>query len=182
MKVVCLCFTFLFLLVSSQEQCYKFTWVGAVNGKVNDTNCNAITRHKDVPCYSPLVWTDGTNSHNQPDIDAIVNQCKTGQTVSGEKCDPFCTKNDDVCIKMTYYQRDRENTIVNVSSFCGKGVESTDEGAAIKDSCHIQKNVDNTGKDLEVCFCDTGLCNLGFSVHNINLFLIIMAFAAIFLT
>ena len=67
------------------------------------------------------MWTDnGPDSHNQPDPGAIAEACLNGETTNGEKCHPYCPKNDGVCIKMTYTVRDGSGT-VNYMSRSVKG-------------------------------------------------------------
>ena len=73
-------------------------------------------------------------------------------------CTPFCTKNDNVCVKMTYYQRDVEKTKVKTVSFCGKGTLTSDDNEAVKSGCYTQEN-NQDGLDVEACFCDNDACN-----------------------
>ena len=161
--------------VALQARCWEYTWVGPVDESINATRCSTLQgKDKDRPCFEPLVWTN--QSHNQPNLEQLEEYCKTANTVTGTNCDPFCTKNDDVCIKMTYFTRDGSGTATYTSSFCGKGIETTADGRALKDTCHYQENVDDSGEDLEVCFCDTDTCNGSVKIgHSIVRILILTA-------
>ena len=33
------------------------------------------------PCFEPIVWTNGTNKDNQPDLADLQEKCKQGQTI-----------------------------------------------------------------------------------------------------
>lgn len=148
-------------VVEEAEQeikCYQYTWLGAVEEDTNKTiSCDSKYEHMNIPCYEPLVWTEDPNRQNQPNLTLLKDRCETGN-LQGKVCVPFCSKNDDdVCIKVTYYNRDDEHTPTNTTSFCGKGIDITDDGEAIKDGCITELNVD--GQDVEVCFCNTPFCN-----------------------
>ena len=103
------------------------------------------------------ILISGENSANGPDLDQLEELCSSGGAINGASCNPLCIKSDEVCVKMTYYRRDKHRTIANYSSFCGQGVKVSDGSAAIQDSCHIQHNVN--GYDVEACFCDKDRCN-----------------------
>ena len=159
------------------QRCYEYTWKGPVNDKFNETDqstCGSLNQ-KGMPCFHPFVWTYGEYQDNQPLPEVIAKECETGD-VNGNQCDPTCSKNANTCIKMTYFVRGTDN-IDNATSFCGKGV-STNNGMAIKTGCYTEDNQDNSGYDVEVCFCDTPLCNgaecLITSFHNIILMPLIM--------
>jgi len=148
----------------AEVQCYQYTWVGAKSSNTNSTTCESIKSDSKfgdhIPCFYPLVWTEnGPNSHNQPDPRDIANACANASTSDNQKCNPYCNKNDGMCVKMTYTLRDGSGTVSYMSSFCGKGVDTTDNGHAIGGVCYSQYNVENSGHDLEACFCDNDLCN-----------------------
>ena len=67
-------------------------------------------------------------------------------------------KNEDVCIKMTYFNRDKERTIHKTVSFCGKGQMTTNDNQLIKNGCYSQENTED-GLDVEACFCNEPECN-----------------------
>ena len=49
----------------------------------------------------------GEYKENGPDLEELERLCKSGGAIDGASCNPLCVKNDDVCIKMTYYRRYR---------------------------------------------------------------------------
>lgn len=138
-------------------QCYEFSWMGPEGDDTNKTEGCARLELAGRPCFEPLVWTTGEYKNNGPNTTIIEEKCKQGQTLSGGTCNPLCTKNEDSCVKMTYFKNDDEHTVEYFSSFCGKGFLLSDDGSLIENSCHIQKN--DAGYDVEVCFCDTDRCN-----------------------
>lgn len=151
----------------SKARCFQYTWMGPENELTNTTTSCGNLNQKGIPCFTPFVWTSGPNSGNQPETADIVAFCQgqpgnnngTGGTVAS--CDPFCAKNDDVCIKVTHFLRDSARTVVNTTSFCGKGIDKTNSGASIKNSCFLEKNKGGSGVDMEACFCNNDLCNRG---------------------
>jgi len=158
------------------NKCWKYSWKGPVNDNTNkSTSCDTSPDSETHPCFEPIVWTNGTNKDNQPDLADLQEKCKQGQTIQHKTCIPFCTKNDDVCVKMTYYNRDSEHTIQETVSFCGKGQIETDGNKAIKSGCYTQSNTEE-GLDVEACFCDTDGCNGSISVlaQVNNLFIILL--------
>ena len=82
-------------------------------------------------------------------------------------CSPFCVKNEDVCIKMTYFNRDKERTIHKTVSFCGKGQMTTNDNQLIKSGCYSQENAED-GLDVEVCFCNEPECNSTVKMQDFN--------------
>ena len=127
-------------------QCYEYTWMGPEGDDTNTTQGCAKLELDGRPCFEPLVFTSGPNRNNGPNLTELT-----------ELCNPKCTKNEDSCVKMTYFKRDGEKTVEFYSSFCGKGIMLSKKGAAIQNSCHMQRNLD--GYDVEACFCDGDLCN-----------------------
>ena len=67
-----------------------------------------------LPCFYPLVWTEnGPNSHNQPDPRDIANACANASTSDNQKCNPYCNKNDGMCVKMTYTLIDGSGILIH---------------------------------------------------------------------
>ena len=136
--------------------CYEYTWKGPWNDKFNESDqstCGSLNQ-KGMPCFHPFVWTYGEFKNNQPLPEVIEAQCKLGD-IHGNVCDPTCMKNENTCIKMTYFVRGSDS-IANATSFCGKAMD-TNNGKAMTSGCYKEKNKD--GFDVEVCFCDLHLCN-----------------------
>ena len=71
-----------------------------------DQGCSSAPDQASIPCFEPIVWTNGTYKNNQPDLNDLEHKCAMGQTLEHTICVPFCTKNEDPCIKMTYYNRE----------------------------------------------------------------------------
>ena len=46
--------------------------------KFNTENDDHSETH---PCFEPIVWTNGTNKDNQPDLADLQEKCKQGQTI-----------------------------------------------------------------------------------------------------
>ncbi|XP_059091402.1 uncharacterized protein LOC131886948 [Tigriopus californicus] len=143
-------------------QCYKFSWMGPEGDDTNKTEGCARLEQAGRPCFEPLVWTTGVNKNNGPNTTIIEEKCQQGNTLTGGVCNPLCIKNEDSCVKMTYFKNDDDRTIEYFSSFCGKGFLLSDDGSLLENSCHTQKN--DGGYDVEVCFCDTDRCN---SAHGL---------------
>jgi hypothetical protein len=158
--------------------CYHYTWMGPVGDVTNVTESCGTRELYGVPCFEPLVWTDGQYKANGPNTTQIENKCAQGQTVDGKVCQPLCVKNEDVCVKVTYFRRDEHHTVENYTSFCGQGIKTTSNGAALKNSCHIEKGVG--GYDKEVCFCNKDRCNGAVSARLSGLFLVPALFATTF--
>lgn len=76
------------LLVEDEEedvvnnQCWQYTWLGAVDETTNKTSsCSKSPEFEDIPCFEPIVWTNGTNKHNQPDLSDLEKKCEDGLSV-----------------------------------------------------------------------------------------------------
>lgn len=148
------------MTIAFEARCYQFTWVGAENDDMNTTTCGTLVKKgAATPCFEPLVYTKGVHFRKQPVIQEVVDACEKADTLNGNKCNPYCTKADDICIKMTYFMRDGSGLATNATWFCGQGVETTSDGQPIKNACHYQENVGGSGYDLEACFCDNDRCN-----------------------
>ncbi len=66
------------------NKCWKYTWLGPIADKTNQTTtCDRSPEFDDVPCFSPIVWTNGTNKFNEPNLDELWQACKVGQTIQG---------------------------------------------------------------------------------------------------
>ena len=59
---------------------------------------------------------------------------------------------------MTYYNRDKARTVQKTVSFCGKGIETTEDNQVISSGCHTEYN-NQDGLDVEACFCNAPRCN-----------------------
>lgn len=108
-------------------QCYQFTWLGPWDATNNTENCNYADA-MDIPCFEPIVFTEGEYDHNGPDLEALEQSCAEGGTLNGGTCNPTCPRGDDVCVKMTYFLRDKGRTVANYTSFCGQGFKGRDRG------------------------------------------------------
>ena len=66
-----------------ENKCWKYTWMGPRNEKTNTTQgCYTTPENEHQPCYEPLVWTNGTNKHNQPNLTELWDKCLQGGTES----------------------------------------------------------------------------------------------------
>ena len=65
-----------------ENKCWKYTWMGPVNDNTNrSTSCDNSPENENTPCFEPIVWTNGTNKFNQPDLADLNEKCKQGQTI-----------------------------------------------------------------------------------------------------
>lgn len=136
-------------------ECYQFTWLGPEEDDLNNTRSCDFLVAQDIPCFEPLVWTKGPNRFNGPNLTQIETKCASQDTVDGQQCHPTCTKQDKSCVQMTFYQRDKGNTVLYQTHFCGTGTGN--KGKVIDKGCHKQTNRDDV--DVEVCFCQGDRCN-----------------------
>jgi len=101
-------------------QCWKYTWLGAANERVNRTStCSDYLGDEgeaasNKPCFTPLVWTkNDDNGENQPDLDELE---KASERVPG--CSVHCTPGpSERCIKYTEFSAGK---LSYTSSFCGR--------------------------------------------------------------
>merc|ERR1711935_856143 len=142
-------------LTTTADSCYQYTWVGVeefgMSGNGSFPSCSdledglATQYGREVPCYSPLVWTENDQySANRPDPKDIVAACET------QGCSPFCARGSGKCIKYTIYDRNDESTVSWESSFCGQG--TMDEESVERNRCFTERGV--MGTNHRVCFCD----------------------------
>ena len=68
------------------KRCWQYTWRGPVNERTNTTGqgCSNEANQKHVPCFEPIVWTNGTNKHNQPNLDDLKEKCENGDTLDNK--------------------------------------------------------------------------------------------------
>ena len=65
-----------------ENKCFQYTWLGAVNDKTNTTTaCDISPDTEHVPCFEPIVWTNGTYKFNEPNLSDLRTKCLQGQTV-----------------------------------------------------------------------------------------------------
>lgn len=74
---------------------------------------------------------------------------------------------------MTYFNRDKERSVLKTVSFCGKGVLTTNDNEAIKSGCYLQENNED-GLDVEACFCNDDWCNGSIVTTQVNQILLII--------
>lgn len=68
--------------VESDNKCWKYTWLGAISDTTNETtSCDSSPDAADIPCFAPIVWTNGTNKFNQPNLTDLREQCEQGHSL-----------------------------------------------------------------------------------------------------
>ena len=65
------------------NKCWQYTWLGPVsdNDTITDTTRCENTLDASLPCFGPIVWTDGPYKHNQPDLEELKEKCLSGDTI-----------------------------------------------------------------------------------------------------
>jgi hypothetical protein len=62
-----------------EDVCWRYTWLGAEDENTNrTTNCDTSPEFDSVPCFEPIVWTDGIYKQNQPNKTDLEEKCKSG--------------------------------------------------------------------------------------------------------
>lgn len=65
-----------------KDRCWQFTWLGPIDDRTNKTtSCDTSPENANVPCFEPIVWTNGTYKMNQPNTTDLAEKCKAGQTL-----------------------------------------------------------------------------------------------------
>ena len=68
--------------MAMENRCWQYTWLGPVDDKTNKTTaCDTSPEYEHIPCFEPIVWTNGTYSHNMPDLSDLWTKCLQGQSV-----------------------------------------------------------------------------------------------------
>jgi len=139
----------------ANNDCWQFTWVGPVDESVQTQprTCNDIAP-EDI-CNEPLIFTNGTNPNNQPDMTQVAAMC--GGSQGNYTC--TCTRRGgQSCVKYTKFLQGTD-TAVYTSSFCGTGVENSNFGTVPINNNRCPKTAGPLGYEIEACFCQDSLCN-----------------------
>ncbi len=77
------------------NECYEFTWLGPVEDNINNTrSCDDLVLSNPslvtLPCFEPLVFTQGEYRLEGPNLTEIEQQCKAAETTDGSLCTPLC--------------------------------------------------------------------------------------------
>jgi hypothetical protein len=67
------------------RRCIQYSWVGVVTDETNQTQSCASRLAMGIPCYEPLVWTEGENRFNGPDPEELLEACQNGEAQDGKE-------------------------------------------------------------------------------------------------
>jgi len=141
---------------TAPAQCWKYTWLGAANERVNSTTtCSDYLGDEDAeasnkPCFAPLVWTtNDADGSNQPDLDELEKAC---ERVPG--CSVHCTPGpSERCIKYTEFSASK---LSYTSSFCGRITLDWTGESPDNSRCYKTENREYCYRTAESCLQDRG--------------------------